>query len=292
MDDILAQLRRQREKQKEHVMEPTLTSSDASANKNNTAISVRGFRYDPILKRYLPKSAFKPNGNNDVCIQRIRQASICKHEPQEANLNSRSSSRLFSCGAVTDSELRMVVFRGCCIKASVASSSPGDHGHGKNKKRKKQSSNMNDKQCNIDRHSNCTVNGNMASSAVDVNDREPHNATLPCSEKSVVLLVFSLSYCSTANRRTNLASKLVPLCIARRLEVVPTVATKDMLLVENKIGCIVASNEISTANTPTGGKTEERKGITHKASAITTALPLHNWFSMLHPIIMARGREE
>jgi hypothetical protein len=75
------------------------------------------------------------------------------------------------------------------------------------------------------------------------------------------------------------------------MEVVPTVATKDMLLVENKIGCIVTPNGISTAKTPTGSKAEERKGITDNASATTNAVPRRNWFSMLHPIIMARGRE-
>ncbi|KAL3802216.1 hypothetical protein HJC23_001760 [Cyclotella cryptica] len=296
MDDVLAQLRRQREKQKERDVDPSSTSSEiqrhASANKNDRARSMGGFFYDPILKRYLPRSVFKPNGNNDVCIQRIQQASIYKHESIDTKPKSINSSRLGSFGTVTDRDLRMVVFRGCCIKPRVASMSPRDRGYGRQKKRKKQSSNINieGKQNNTDRRNNISVRGHEAPSAIHPLE-EPHNATLPCSEKSIVLLASSLSYCSSTTRRRTIASTVAPLCIARRLEIVPTVATRDMLLSANKIGCIVTSNETSTAKSCTVGKPEELKGINHGASAKTNAVPPPNWFSMLHPINMARRRE-
>ena len=73
-DDVLAQLQRQRQKKKQ-------TEKAASDGANGQAcprqpLTLGGYRFDPALKRYLPKKAFKPNGNNDVCIQRVKSRQV------------------------------------------------------------------------------------------------------------------------------------------------------------------------------------------------------------------------
>jgi len=86
MDDIVAQLERQRQKKKKeeqedtskfkeqnsvHLAKPFIFGQHTSAAQNNSSIGGSQFHYDPTTKRYYPKYTF--NNKNDVCIQSVQQ---------------------------------------------------------------------------------------------------------------------------------------------------------------------------------------------------------------------------
>lgn len=265
MDDVMAQLRRQREKQKldeAAASKESITPNSSDAAGNQTPHKSMGkFRYDPILKRYLPKSTYKSNGNNDACIQRMQQVYGQKKNAIDAKSNALRlsvSDRHLSC-AINDREIRKVVFRGFGLRATSTckSSSMTEQAHGKSRKKQR-------------KHK------------MDLTDEEKwKNKLFACTEKSIVLLTTSLSYCSSA-RRKNIASILGPMCIARGLEVVATVATTTTLREKDKAGCVTTSDK---------GKVRARQ---HKSLANTNQ-PTKNteadeayqlWPSMLHPICL------
>lgn len=72
-DDVIAQLQRQRQKKQAEQASSEGTSGQACPRQ---PLTLGGYRFDPQLKRYLPKKAFKPNGNNDVCIQRVKSRQV------------------------------------------------------------------------------------------------------------------------------------------------------------------------------------------------------------------------
>eukprot|EP00956_Cyclotella_meneghiniana_P021241 scaffold38441_cov21-Cyclotella_meneghiniana.AAC.1 len=280
MDDVMAQLRRQREKQKSN--EASATSTDERPEKpidpsitdtstNTTAPKSMGkFRYDPVLKRYLPKSAYKSNGNNDVCIQKLQRTNREKSEEKSdtkekiSNTNNKDESLP---GIDTDEEIRRIAFRGISLRRGSNNYSQqilSSFGfENKNKKRKKQSKKHND-------------NGN--------NDRQ-YNNIFSCSEKSIVMLATSLSYCSSSRRQT-IATILGELSTARGLENVSNTVTKDMLRKTDAVGCIVKSEdgmntsrkEIDAAN---GSNSRGQKSEVHKQSQRSRP---STWYSMLSPM--------
>jgi hypothetical protein len=289
MEDVMEQLRKQRQKRSDaaaasnmvHDRAEDITKDD---EQQRPADLMGNFRYDPILKRYLPKSTLKPNGNNDACIQQMQQASLEKLELLvERHIDDAIGQ--FSATTVTDGEMRRIIFRGYCLKSNVEHktenivdnhcadrnmSYSGEREHRKSKKRKKQ----NDK---------IHFNGKKA----DTDDAFNHayKTKLPCSEKSILLLAASLSYC-TASRRKTTASILGPLCIARGLDIAPTVATKDMLL-KSRIGCVVTSDERTCNNSlfDVPKSSESKKKIGLKGTKMTkAATPQSKWYTMLYPI--------
>ena len=72
-DDVMAQLQRQRRKK-----QTEQASSEGASGQTcpRQPLTLGGYRFDPALKRYLPKKAFRPNGNNDVCIQRVKSRQV------------------------------------------------------------------------------------------------------------------------------------------------------------------------------------------------------------------------
>lgn len=309
MDDILAQLRLQRHKQREAAAVPPLAnaadavgategsregaSSDTShpslwytkntkqrrrrhgsTTKRNEAKSMGNFIWDPVLKKYFPKSAFNPNGNNDVCIQRVQQASNAKSREQtdtESRVDKAQHGQQI--GAIKGWELQRVVYRGTSLKlySSNHDQIGGDsHSVSKQKKRKK-------------RYNTKAHGGHTESNRRD----NINNSWAPtCSERSVLLLTASLSYCTSTSRRMTIVSILSPTCIARRADVVPTVTTKDSLqrrCVRSSKGCELSdAAKIRHDRGCAQKKTQPQPSMKNNHNHATT---IPNWFSMLHPIV-------
>eukprot|EP00956_Cyclotella_meneghiniana_P016787 scaffold26817_cov38-Cyclotella_meneghiniana.AAC.2 len=264
MDDVMAQLRRQREKQKssatstnERPKKP-IDPSIVDTSTNTTAPKSMGkFSYDPVLKRYLPKSAYKSNGNNDVCIQKLQLTNREKSEAKSNTLEKKSKTNnkdVSLPGINTDGEIRRIAFRGNSLRRGLQS---------KNKKRKKQSKKHND-------------NGN--------NDMQ-YNNIFSCSEKSIVMLATSLSYCSSSRRQT-IATILGELSTARGLENVSNTVTKDMLRKTDAVGYIVKSEDgMNTSrkeiDAAVRSNSRGQKSEVHKQSQPSRP---STWYSMLSPM--------
>jgi hypothetical protein len=281
MDDVMAQLQRQRERQR--LDEAAASSTDGVAYGCNP-ISLGKFRYDPILKRYLPKSTFKSNGNNDVCIQRMQRASIAPKAESKCSSMEKSSS----CFAAVDTRgIRRLVFRGCCLRQtcvdSGSASAVTNERKNKSKKRKSRRKNLDHidnedkfKHNNLETINDCNVEGSQLYNKI------------ACSDMSIVLLATSLSYCSST-RRNNVATILGQISTARELEVVPSLVTKDMLFERNKIGCLVASGEnghnrnLGQMKQPEVDCSHESQEDTINHSRKTIEIP-SIWYSMLKPI--------
>lgn len=295
MADVMAQLRRQREKRK---TEDAVTSSavhsssvtdsnrdvvDAASNDCAPKKSIGKFRYDPVLKRYLPKSAYESNGNNDKCIQRLQKGNRKKMMTIDSTF-SRASAAATSYGAPFDYDLRRVLFGGCCLRnhsstyhyyAAYSLHSAEIKVDQKRKKRSKQSKTKD--------HTKC------------VHNLEQQPNIHPCSERSIILLATSLSYCSNTRRR-RLVSALGTLYISRALGVVPSVATTHMLIERNKIGCVIPDEEkrqrsthqtiCSHRNSDTESKLAAADSSTKKAGSTIT------WHSLLTPIIGLDNNQE
>lgn len=283
---------------------------------NAAAKSVGNFIYDPVRKRYFPASTFtKPNGNNDVCIQRMQDASsIVRKENNKVGHFSRPL------GVVTDEEIKKLVFRGITLQQLLQHPFADDSdneslacdGSKKRKKRKKKfntNTSIGLEQINEDEARNF-INDNKQN--IDHN-RFPYSETpfsnsevdkpIPCSERSTLLLVSSLQYCTNSLRRATIVSTLGPMRIARGAKVVPTVATKDMLemgLDFSKSSYLVCSRRKTSCHYDDAvkmhagdekmlSKQQQHKEQTPKlAKSSTRSSANHIWYSMLHPIIPSR----
>ena len=96
-DDVVAQLQRQRQKK-----QAEQAPSEGASACPGQPLTLGGFRFDPQLKRYLPKKAFKPNGNNDVCIQRVKSRQvddINTIESRNAPISIQNWGRILICTA-------------------------------------------------------------------------------------------------------------------------------------------------------------------------------------------------
>ena len=146
MDDIVAQLERQRQKKKKEEQKDTSKPKEQSnsevhqiakpfvfgqhtpttAQNSNISIGGNHFHYDPTTKRYYPKS--KPNGDNDVCIQSVQQK--IKQQQQTTpfifgnnnstslsnindNINNKDGSPFLCKDNITDRDIRGVIHLPC-----------------------------------------------------------------------------------------------------------------------------------------------------------------------------------
>lgn len=148
MDDIVAQLERQRQKKKKEeqkdtskhkeqsktdihqIAKPFVFGQHSTTTQNNSNnIGGNQFHYDATTKRYYPKSTFnKPNGDNDVCIQSVQQK-ILKHQQQSTpfifgnnnsaslsnndNINNKDGSPFLHRNNATDEDIRRVIHLSC-----------------------------------------------------------------------------------------------------------------------------------------------------------------------------------
>ena len=264
MDDVMAQLRWQREKQTLDEAAPSelLLCPFDTTDKQTTHKPIGKFRYDPILKRYLPKSAYKSNGNNDACIQRLQQVYCKRNDANDTKLSVSSlnvSGRLFLSGVMNDQDIRKVIFRGIALRATSTYGSSSSTSEKMPQKR-------------ITKHRKHKMD--IPAGAIYM--EEKLKTRFECTQKSIILLATSLSYCSS-ERRKNIASILGPMCISHGLEVVGTIITK-------------------TTSQDTIGKAIERKVEVGQHQPIANAdLPTNaeaniqarqSWLSMLHPICL------
>lgn len=276
MDDIVAQLRRQREKKQQQSKEASSSPAADTDQCKNTNLetthddikkntSIGDFQYDPVMKRYLPKSAYKPHGNNDVCIQRVqKERKVNKlHDAKEVLVNNDNLFQLR--GNVTDGDIQRVVFRGTYLPRS---SNIGDVASlqsksGKNKRKKR---------CN---------NTNLQIHKKDF--IQSQHQSMPCSDRTALLLKTSLEYCTNTARRNAITSLLGPMSIARRAEIVPTQST--LKVIQNgtkKYNNSYVDLEEYGYNEPTRPFAEPSQEC---QQSVGTALGKHGiWFSMLHPI--------
>lgn len=242
MDDILAQLQRQREKRKQQQTKEDQTSSAAAASiqvpqhhddtstTSNIASSKQTqktnvlsgkYHYDPTTKRYYPRSTLKSNGNNDVCIQRIQEKKQmlqdnmgCKVDgPIKSNNDNMEDGFFYHGGAVTDEDVRRVIFRGTCLMSNICKNGGEDMStitlDGKrNPSKKKQR-----------RHNN--VN-HLPTETKTVERRR-----IPCTERTSLLLSTSLQYCTNIQKRKAVSSVLGPMSVARKAKIVSTSSTLE-----------------------------------------------------------------
>jgi hypothetical protein len=279
MADVMAQLRRQREKRKaDDAAESSVVHPTSGADGNRVVVnaalntcapkSMGRFCYDPVLKRYLPKSAYKSNGNNDECIQRLQKESRKKMGAIDSKPISRASAAntRSSSGAVFDYDLRRVLFRGCCLRTE-SGSHVASHLYSTqvkvDKKRKKRSK-----------------QGTTKYSTKCLNTLEQKLCTHPCSERSIILLATSLSYCSSTRRR-RVASVIGAIYIARGLEVVSCVATTQMLIEKNKIGCIIPDGEKRQRSNHQMIDNSRNSSVESKPAVFDSST---TWHSLLTPI--------
>lgn len=295
MDDVMAQRQRQREKQKSDVQMSSSTADDqmmSEAARNEQPKSMGGFIYDPVLKRYLPKSAYKSNGNNDVCIQRIQNEAGKQKNMMDAHESKwcQDDKSATSLGAVIDRDVRRIVFRASSLRFSSslqnksasmesrASSTPPEK---KSKKRKKP------RNCNkliVSEHANS--NDTMGQSY------NMHS----CSPMSIIVLATSLSYCSST-RRKDAASILGSLCTVDGLQVIPALVNREMFAAKNEIGCIIPCKEkdremgVSTSSEQDSKCMEQKKPMACFGSHLKKTASLSPvWYSMLTPICFDLNR--
>mmetsp|Transcript_9278 Transcript_9278/g.16176 ORF Transcript_9278/g.16176 Transcript_9278/m.16176 type:complete len:446 (+) Transcript_9278:115-1452(+) len=284
-DDIVAQLQLQRQRQKQQSKEravaadnsqntepsPTDPKATRPSDKHDAAKCEGNgdFQYDPILKRYFPKSTFQSHGNNDVCIQRIQK----KIAPKEVDANSNKQRWLLmneepfhlTRGNVTDDDVRRVIFRGMRLPTNRCNN--GDLStlisHSGKKKKKQRN------------------NADLPSQKIE------SPPPIPCTERTTFLLATSLEYCTITQRRNAIASMLGPMSVARRAKVVPTQSTLETIQ-NNTKKCMHSyiDREESAYEEPIrpyAGSIQRQKSWTGD-SVQGSSLKMQRWFSMLHPL--------
>ncbi len=318
-DDIVAQLLRQREKQTELLLSKEIATSMTTAvtstslsrprdlsppaaaashasrteerrrpprtttpKKCELSVVVGNFRYDPTLGRYFPTSAFAIDGNNDACIQRIKEKLLpATTKVVDASIiDERSSTpeneqpHRLGGGIVTSGDIRRIAsFRGsflpndtmmCHGSGRCASSSLPLHGH----KRKK-------------------LRVNTTADGLPPFPPPP----FPCTERTKLLLRTSLEYCTSIQRRNSIVSmKLGPVSVARRARITPTSSTLAMLRDQSK----KYTTHPPHIHPPedTGCDERHHRGrpyyawpVVHTSkSGSESSSSVQEWFSMLHPL--------
>jgi len=305
-DDIIAQLQRQRLKSKAAAATATIsadcsspTSKDTKPPPSNpnvkrpakhtaaTASNCQGgdgggFQYDPILKRYFPKSAFQSHGNNDICIQRIQKQITATNNDVDGDSSKNDemliNDRAFHLkGNVTDHDVRRVIFRGIRLPTYECSNSGGmlsSMNSQSGKKRKTQRNNN-----NSNRH--CS----------DQKLENSPSPSIPCTARTTFLLTTSLEYCTMTQRRSALASMLVPMSVAKTAKVVPNQSTLETLQNDTK-RCMhsyidkecLHDEPLGPFERSTTNHHRQQSRMGHSTVKGSSMGMQRRWFSMLPPI--------
>ncbi len=226
--DIVAQLQRQRKRQEEQsaaaadtaaadaaAAVPLLAANAKCRDNQRTCPSQQHqnqknnghFQYDPVKKRYFPKSIFTSHGNYDACANGIRKRIQGSAEDvmvegrnkiiDKQNLLLRWSGN----GYVSFKDVRRIVFRGACLSmipnSDAITSSPSLQQH-----------------------------GGTTTKTKHTKDRDDTKAF--CTERTSLLLACSLQYCASTHRRNALVSTMIgPIVLARRARIIPVVSTLE-----------------------------------------------------------------
>ena len=276
MDDIVAQLNRQRQKSratgannpKSNNEEPSPDDPKAARPKPEHLVHravVGKFQYDPALKRYFPKSTFE--SNEDVCVQRIQKQIASKELRGDGRRRWRRSRGAISMHErpfhskenVTDDDLGKVVFRGTRLPAN------GRFDRDSSTQAKRQSNNI-----------HCPM---------QKSDHDFHSCpSIPCSARTAFLLSTSLEYCAAPRRRNAIASVLGPLSVARTAKVVPTQSTLETLKHEAKKHVHSRIDEPFRPHV----RLVQRQPPGMKNSTGDSSSHMQTWASMLHPLKTSR----
>lgn len=201
MDDIMAQLKLQRERQKQKTKDDKVDASPVAEGKKQkkreTAPSIKqdigDFRFDPISNRYLPKSSFNKPDRNEAQTQ-VKNVSIDRLRWAKRN-------------SISDEDARRILFHGSALDYSR----PQSNMQAKSKKTKKQ-------------------HGGNESGTKQQSDFEQQ---IPCSERIVQLLTVSLQY-ANSHKRNAIVNILGPIAMARGATVVPSAVSDEMLALDAK----------------------------------------------------------
>jgi len=294
MDDIVAQLERQRQKKKKEQQEDTSKPKEQNSsvhqiakpfvfgqqhdNKSSSSIA-QNFHYDPTTKRYYPKSTFnEPNGDNDICVQSVQQ----KIKQQQStpfifgsnnnnstslsnndNINNKDGSPFLHKDNITDDDIRRVIHLPCLTSniagwygdsiqdmknAMSTSDTFGWIGNrdgysfylnyerdntlesainslvSKRKSKKKNSKQQRKKQPNKSLLTNNNTNQLPMPNQTESKEEEEVPVALPCTQRTSLLLLTSMQYCSSSQKRNRINKLLGPICVARKATIVSTLS--------------------------------------------------------------------
>ena len=264
IDDVVAQLQRQRQKQRSNAaaaleatsLDANMTSS-LSQHRNSEPKSAGHFQYDPIRKRYFPKSMVVSRGNYDPRAQRIRKPSP---GAKAANNCENVRVRRLKGSNVSIDDVRRIVFRRTCLSRIFNNGECAIQLKGRRKKPRD------------DIRANC---------------KPPYNF---CSERTSLLLTCSLEYCASIHRRNVMVSKMVSVIVlARRATIIPNMSTLDDIRKEMLRSMHPATHHFR--------ETSQGKILSYTAWPVdsftngttqpgTNTIKSPQWFSILHPQLL------
>ncbi len=277
VDDFVAQLQRQRQKQQSNEIAAAAASAatplaekDVSVtssiyqHRNSEPKSAGHFQYDPIRKRYFPKSMFT-SGHYDPCAQRIRKPSpVGKATDASTNNIENERVRRLKGSNVSINDVRRIVFRGTCLSRLCNNGECAMQLKGRRRKPR--------------------------DDTIRACSKPPYNH---CSERTSLLLTCSLEYCASIHRRNAMVSKMVSVIVlARRATIIPNMSSLDDIRKE-------MSRFIHPA-APYFKETSRRKILSYTAWPVesltngtrhpgTNTMKSPQWFSILQPL---QRREE
>ena len=213
-DDIIAQLQRQRQKQAQQKFNESPIQNSVEAVAKETRVGI--FQYNPITKRYFPKSTFTANGSNDACIQRVQKHLLATLDDNTIdNLGNDQLRRPAS--ALTIGEIRRISFR----RARLYNHAPSIyHNNGQRPS---------------------TIHDKKKLRANTVKKSPP----FPCTERTKLLLTTALEYCPISRKRNLIYNMLGPIIIAKRATITSNSST--LLSLRNKSEDFTKCNERSQA---------------------------------------------
>jgi len=306
--------------QKRKEVERKNLSKKRNDRKNNTrsaavsaaATSIEGYIYDPMKKRYFPASTFdKPNGNTDICIQRLQQSTANARKQEmisgiEGNSggceHGKSNFDFWVQRDVSDRDISRLLFRGTLFyqyiseptnesdKLSSPSTTPTKRG-----KRKK---NDIKSERDFDKLSEHQCGFFAMDQSISCNNHFSRKGHIPCSERTAALLFSSLRYCTNLHRRERIISVLGPMRIAHGSRIIHTAtASAEIPAVINSFDAAVpiASPGDESVNKKNANKQRSSAIAQHSAKQSQhdkDDVPKKMWYSMLYPIIPFRRVEE
>ncbi len=313
-------MQRRKEVEAENLSTKRIDRNDGTKTAPVSAVtnSIAGYVYDSIKKRYFPASTFnKPNGNNDICIQRMQESTA---KAREYKMISGSKGKHDECGSgnsnldfwvhrgVSDHDISRLMFRGTSILSNFLQSEreidtlPSPSAKTK-KRRKRKNKDINSERTTYDKPSEqqCGFSSMGQSSKYSCNTRFSTNNRIPCSERTAVLLFTSLRYFTHSYRRDRIISFLGPMRIARESRIIHTSTANAGMLARRDLTSDLLDSAIRIASAE-DESVDETHANKQKSSLIEQQCTKNSpydkdvskkmWYSMLCPIIPFRRLTE
>lgn len=283
-----------------------------SAAVSAAATSIEGYIYDPTKKRYFPASTFhKPNGNNDICIQRLQESSAdARKQEMISGIEGNNSGREHGKSTfdfwvqrdVSDRDISRLLFRGTSLHNYIShpnhesdtlptpSLTPKKRG-----KRKKNDINV---ERDFDELSENRCSFFAMDQSISCNNHFSRRDNIPCSERTATLLFSSLRYCTNLHRRERIISVLGPMRIARGSRIIHTAtASAGIPTVSDSFDAAVPIASLGDESVHQKNVNKQRSSAiaqhsTKQSQHDEDDVPKKMWYSMLYPIIPFRRVEE